>query len=118
MKKNKIQRRLDDLKAIAYNVSNQTSTKTIGIPQQNAMNWLIGTNNIGYDSEKQKDKLIQRYALATFYFGLGGENWKRKSNMLSSDDECTWHNDSLICADDSIVSIQLGKYLLILYNCV
>jgi hypothetical protein len=59
----------------------------------------------------------QRIALATLYFGTGGENWLDQISFLSDDDECLWAIPygatikGVRCTDEGEVSvISLGKY--------
>ena len=61
-------------------------------PQYQARNWMLKEDDEDYELEE--DRVIQRYALATFFFGTGGyENWYN-SNWLFGD-ECAegeeWH---------------------------
>ena len=53
--------------------------------------------------------MIQRYALATLYFALGGKQWVENGKWLIDDDECLWYNDSENpCEFGAIVELQLS----------
>jgi hypothetical protein len=56
-------------------------------PQSKALNWLA--NNTELDSYDNLQRL-QRFALATFYYATGGENWMVGDDWLSNETECSW----------------------------
>lgn len=73
------------------------AVKTPGTPQDQAYQWLLAdvtSNNVlNYTVEKE----LQRYALATLYYSLGGDNnWTRRDFWLDDGDECgRWWQDGL-----------------------
>ena len=74
-------------------------------PQYAAYQWLDSSVNDAYEDNERK--LIQRYALASFYYSAGGENWESgSSSWLSSQDECTWYTTSPVSPCD-----QDGNFL-------
>ncbi|CAJ1934424.1 unnamed protein product [Cylindrotheca closterium] len=82
-------------KAIDGILSEGTDTKLLkkgDSPQGQARDWLLFDDKEKYAITRER--VLQRYALATFYFGTGGENSWISSNWLSGD-ECArgqeWH---------------------------
>ena len=103
-------KRNNSLTSIALNVSKQSRVDSLGTPQRMAMNWILGKNNFYYDPEKQRDKLRQRYVLATLYYSTYGDNWTQHENMLSSIDECEWFEHKINCSEaGSVVTLHLGR---------
>ena len=60
-------------------------------PQYRAYLWLSNNTQVGNYSD---DRLLQRYALSTFYFSTHGENWFFQDLWLSNTDECSWYSRS------------------------
>lgn len=59
-----------------------------GSPQHRAFQWLAKNANLeAYSSERK----LQRYALATLYYGTNGDEWSENLWWLSDEDECTWY---------------------------
>jgi len=69
---------------------------TPGQPQYLAANWMADVDPLQYDTSD--DRFVQRYALATFYFAMGGNNWTHTRNFLTAQDECAWAHDEHIDA--------------------
>lgn len=69
-------------------------------PQFRALEWLNDDPNLGEYSEARK---LQRFALSTFFFSTGGEDfWHEDEGWLSYDEsECNWNSElesmSLVC---------------------
>jgi len=61
--------------------------RTEGTAQRFAFGWLQSPVNDGIANQSQ---LIQRYALATFYYSTGGDSWVSNQSWLSSANECLW----------------------------
>jgi hypothetical protein len=55
-------------------------------PASRAMSWLFFT-----DGQNVRDELIYRWALASIYYSMGGENWLNQDNWLSDKNICEWH---------------------------
>ena len=69
-------------------------------PQSLALQWLKSPLNSDFEDDF---RLIQRYALATFYYSTAGEGWGSNFLWLSSSDECIWYSTSksgTICDQD------------------
>ena len=54
---------------------------------QRAMKWLL-SDEYQYSDEGTASF---RFAVATLYYSLGGENWKDSTNWLSSNSTCDWY---------------------------
>jgi len=60
----------------------------IGSPQQQAYDWLMDDSHLDAFSE---ERIVQRYALAVFYFATSGDYWFNQNRWLSHDHhECDW----------------------------
>jgi hypothetical protein len=68
-------------------------------PQAQALDWLSKNTNL---DSLSSERVIQRYALATFYYITGGSSWDRNDLWLSQQNECVWHSTdaSLKICDD------------------
>ena len=79
-------------------------------PQRAALEWLRSPLNNAFLSD---ERLIQRYALVTFYYATNGEDWKSSFLWLTSADECIWFTSSksnTICDKDGrIVELDLRE---------
>lgn len=62
-------------------------------PQYFALEWLA--NNANYE-DYSDDQLVQRFALATFYFSTSGERWRNNTLWLSDEDECSWYSSGSV----------------------
>lgn len=62
------------------------------VPQYQAFDWLSRNSFLSSYSQEQ---IIQRYAMATFYFSTNGDNWERNDLWLSNSDECYWYSKSI-----------------------
>jgi Leucine-rich repeat (LRR) protein len=60
---------------------------TEGSPQRSAFQWLGSSATLDSWTDVQ---LIERYALATFYFATDGDRWATNTNWLTDSDVCTW----------------------------
>jgi len=58
-------------------------------PQFKAYTWLVGTDPTN-DAKLSDILLLQRYAMATLYFGLAGHGWADKDGWLSEKSACEW----------------------------
>ena len=64
-----------------------------GTPQFQAVSWLLETSNYPL-LVSTESKLVQRYALATIYFSLGGEAWDRNEKWMTEEHERFWFSKS------------------------
>jgi Leucine-rich repeat (LRR) protein len=68
-------------------------------PQVRAIEWMRADPNINVYSERQ---ILQRFAMATFFYSTGGENWVENEGWLSEENECLWYTSSFrIPCDES-----------------
>lgn len=59
----------------------------VASPQYAAYQWLENDPSLDfYDDER----IIQRYAMATVYYSLGGPGWLRNNGWVSAQSECAW----------------------------
>ena len=83
-------------------------------PQHDAFTWLESEINGDYKGDYRR--MLQRYALAVFYYSTGGPQWPRQSGWMTSDDECTWEFTSTTypCnTDGNIIWIDMRQNSLI-----
>jgi hypothetical protein len=77
-------------------------------PQFAALQWLRSPLHNGFLSNT---RTIQRFALATLYFALGGDFWKSNAFWLTSRNECDWFSsstsDSTCDSSGTIVELDL-----------
>ncbi|KAL3802049.1 hypothetical protein HJC23_010805 [Cyclotella cryptica] len=72
-------------------------------PQYTAFVWTYNTEN------KLSDKrIVLRWVLASFYFGLNGDNWLYNKGWLSgNNNECEWYG--ITCLDGEVTQIALEE---------
>ena len=75
-------------------------------PQGMALRFLLNDDSAQLDP-CEVPTIVQRYALATFYFSTDGEDWENNDRWLSSSDECNWHG--ITCNGGSVTDIDLCK---------
>ena len=97
-------------------VGNQTSNRDLDTPQGLAANWLINQDFLDVCPD---EKIVQRWALAVFYFATRGETWtkcsaaksdpcgeespfNKKQRFLSDFSECEWAG--ITCNNDDCVT--------------
>lgn len=72
-------------------------------PQHRAFVWIYNTANTFSDR-----RIVLRWILASFYFGLNGNNWLCKNGWLSANNnECDWYGIS--CLDGVVTQIALEE---------
>jgi hypothetical protein len=59
-------------------------------PQQIAFEWLV-LDQMATDPILSEDRIIQRFALAVFYFSTSGMNWTTSTLWLTLNNECDWY---------------------------
>jgi Leucine-rich repeat (LRR) protein len=60
-------------------------------PQFLAFDWLLNNTDL---EEYTDDRILQRFALATFYYSTDGNNWIQNDRWLSDEHECLWYTSS------------------------
>ena len=90
----------DILVALQEQEMNQDINFTAFTPQQRAYEWVLQDPNIASFTD---DRIVQRFALATFYFATNGPTlWRNKENWLNhSVHECHWYGAGPSSPDDS-----------------
>jgi hypothetical protein len=82
--------------------------RTFGTAQFSAYQWLQSTANSAILDDR---RLVQRYALATFYYAMGGDGWQLSPGWLSESNECEWYSTqqgSQVCdSNNNIIEINL-----------
>lgn len=82
---------------ISEGLSDSTAINSTGTPQNLAVSFMAIGDEAQLDIPLKKTdpdafKFIQRYALAVFYYALGGESWDYNGlNLMSKDDTCRWY---------------------------
>lgn len=90
---------------------NGASILSEGSPQSLAFQWLASNPTLFTTYADQQ--IIQRYALATFYFSTDGKNWLNGKGWLSDASECTWTTRAIdvpLCdGNDLVVNLDVGQ---------
>jgi Leucine-rich repeat (LRR) protein len=72
-------------------------------PQYTALVWLY--NSV---TKLPDRRILLRWILASFYFGLNGDDWFNKKGWLSANNnECDWHG--IMCLDGVVTQISLEE---------
>ena len=75
-------------------ISDRTALNTVGTPQNKAANWIANVDPMHLDVPTSLSSdpfpFLQRYALATLYYALGGDLWINQLNFVTGDHECSW----------------------------
>lgn len=56
--------------------------------QYRALRWLVFNNS--HFEEYSDERILQRFSLASLFYGTFGSRWKENSGWLSDEDECEW----------------------------
>jgi len=91
-------------------VPTETASSSPATPEEQALAWLVEADTNKPTAELQ---LIQRYALATLYFGTNGDAWEDNANWLNPD-ECSWRDINCGSHEDgsstgTVEEIQLSE---------
>lgn len=83
-------------------------------PRTLALNWLLNEDG-GSDITKDSTAyLLQRYAMAVFYFAMDGDNWNRNTTFLTDASVCNWgssYGDGATCnGAGQVTSFRLCKF--------
>jgi hypothetical protein len=74
---------LPDLDSAAYVGLQDDPTEK---PARRAMSWLLFS-----DGRNVRDETVNRWALASIYYSMGGEKWPKQQDWLSDESICEWH---------------------------
>lgn len=77
-------------------ISFEEAVTTVGSPQNRAASFMAIDDEAMMDIPKSRGmsdafRFIERYALAVYYYALGGDTWDFKMNFLTPDDTCLWY---------------------------
>ena len=87
----------DDILSYTANLSGSEAVSTPGTPQHSAVGWLSTFDTF---SEGFNELFDQRYAMVTFFYSLGGEDWLEQDSWLAPDmHECEW-SAAIFCNAD------------------
>lgn len=82
-------------------------------PQTKALDWLTTRDNGSNITTDSTSELLQRYAMAVFYYATDGDNWNRNTTFLSDDSVCGWgssYGDGVTCnGAGQVTSFRLCK---------
>ena len=76
-------------------------------PAGEAAEWILNGDPAMPDPCRDPDAVVDRFALATFYYSTGGEQWRNNDAWLSEEDACDWFG--VRCDGDVIVELNMGK---------
>jgi Leucine-rich repeat (LRR) protein len=79
-------------------ISTKADVTNVGSPQNRAAHFMATDDTAKFKIPSSKSdvdsyKFIQRYALVTFYYALGGKSWDDGMNFLGSNDTCNWFKE-------------------------
>ncbi|CAJ1935913.1 unnamed protein product [Cylindrotheca closterium] len=69
-------------------------------PQTKALDWLTTQDSGSNVTTNSTSELLQRYAMAVFYYATDGDNWNRNTTFLSDASVCDWgsnYGDGVTC---------------------
>lgn len=91
-------------------------------PQTRALRWLETTDGGSNFTIDTSSDLLQRYAMAVFYFAMDGDNWNRNTTFLSDTSVCKWdsqYGDRVGCnGAGQVTSLQLSKFCAQMLDCL
>jgi hypothetical protein len=93
----------DSIISLIRSRSPSTSFSNASSPQTQALDWISTDPYSSY--ELSDDRLVQRFALATFYCSTNGDDWSDHDarQWLNSTNECLWDGISISCSPASAV---------------
>lgn len=99
------------LQSLIATVSPQSSTmfNIPSSPQHYAFEWLV-SDQVATDPILSEDRIIQRFALAVFFFSTSGLSWTTSTLWLTLNNECDWYETRArsICDENGIMhTLQL-----------
>ena len=69
--------------------------------QSRALSWLYASDR----NDTSDHQLVQRWALASFYYATNGNGWLDNEGWMTTDDECTWFG--ITCIDGIVHKLEL-----------
>lgn len=92
---------------ISISFDEGAALRSFDSPQNAGYRWLINNSDLETYSDT---RIIQRYALATFFYSTQGEYWQDNTSWLSNEIECNWFSSSKqnpVCDLDKFVNLEL-----------
>ena len=90
----------DSMISLIQSRSASTTFTNSSSPQSQSLDWIL-SDPFSSDGLSD-DRLVQRFALATLYYSMDGDNWDR-GGWLESKNECAWNDNDFICSQESAV---------------
>lgn len=73
-------------------ISGEHHLKNHESPQYKALMWISETDPRKLDAYDDYDEMLERYALAVFFFSLHGNTWYHNTYWLTAANACDWEN--------------------------
>ena len=97
-----------EMSGLLTGLSSNESIANPSSAQYKAKEWILSEDNSGLDPKNDKNRIIQRYALAVLYYSTGGDRWIYQGNFMSSNHECDWN--FVKCAiNDTVTGLEIGE---------
>lgn len=102
-----------DMDAMMENIPVSVHTDPDSLQQHN-VNGTTDEQHEAHHHHVVKEKFLQRYVLAVFFFSTGGPNWDKALSFLSENHECAWF-DAEIANDEQefAVGVTCNEKLLV-----
>eukprot|EP00584_Thalassiosira_punctigera_P010890 CAMPEP_0172545930 /NCGR_PEP_ID=MMETSP1067-20121228/15767_1 /TAXON_ID=265564 ORGANISM="Thalassiosira punctigera, Strain Tpunct2005C2" /NCGR_SAMPLE_ID=MMETSP1067 /ASSEMBLY_ACC=CAM_ASM_000444 /LENGTH=984 /DNA_ID=CAMNT_0013332767 /DNA_START=290 /DNA_END=3244 /DNA_ORIENTATION=+ len=98
-------RRIRDV-LLSASPSSEAALADEGSPQSRAFDWIYGSNASGISDRR----LVQRWVLASFYYGANGDEWIVKTGwMEAGEDECRWYGVSCLAGIISKLELEQNR---------
>lgn len=102
----------DAIRSILFNVTDSETLDNSSSPQNAAFLWIVRDDSLstvtpGAVSPDERETVLSRYALATFFYATSGTRWISSVGWLNGElDECNW--EFLRCTNQQIAEIDTG----------
>ena len=102
---------MNEIKTILLQASPDSfeSLQDVSSPQYQALDWLLEDP---FYSTYSGARVVQRWAMATFFFSTNGNNWDQSDNWLGDMNECSWFSKRQgdVCdSDGNVRKIELNS---------
>ena len=77
-------------------------------PAGQAAEWILNGDPAMPDPCRDPDAVVGRFALTTFYYSTGGEQWRNNDGWLTEAPACDWFGVG--CDGDNIVELNMGAF--------
>jgi len=93
--------RSSKIRALVSKLSSESDLNTILSPQANSLTWIMGKDNKDLDPIEDRERLSQRYVLATVLYSTGDSLFVDR--FLSKTLECQWISSIIQCGETTTV---------------